>query len=79
MHNGKLEARNDFDSFLSSCGIGAICIFWSYKTYFCEMKMYEIDGKQTWIKLQKHTRIGYISKHLQINLNKALQMALKTH
>ena len=27
MHNGKLEARNDFHSFLSSCGIGAICIF----------------------------------------------------
>ena len=33
------------------------------KTYFCEMKMYEIKGKQTYNKLQKHTRIGYISKH----------------
>ena len=29
MHNGKLEAQNYFDSFLLSCGIGAICIFWS--------------------------------------------------
>ena len=29
MQNGKLEARNTFDSFPSSCGIGAICIFWS--------------------------------------------------
>ena len=27
------------------------------------MKMYEIKGKQTYNKLQKHTRIGYISKH----------------
>ena len=26
MHNGKLEAPYDFDSFLSSCGIGAICM-----------------------------------------------------
>ena len=43
------------------------------------MKMYGIKGKQTQNELQKHTRIGYISKHLQINLNKALRMALKTH
>ena len=27
MRNGKLEALSDFDSFLSSCGIEAICIF----------------------------------------------------
>ena len=27
MHNGTLEARNDFDSFLSSWEIGATCMF----------------------------------------------------
>ena len=27
MRNGKLDTRSDFGSFLSSCGIEAICIF----------------------------------------------------
>ena len=27
MHNGKLDARYDFDSFLSSCGIGQFAYF----------------------------------------------------
>ena len=33
MRNGKLDARSNFGSFLSSCGIKAIYIFWSWDTF----------------------------------------------
>ena len=33
MRNGKLDPRSDFDSFVLSSGIEAICIFWSWDTF----------------------------------------------